>query len=72
MQRLRGAKQIEQDRDIKEVQRDLNLIKSPAIGLKERNAIREKDRESDNDEDKESDNVEDMEGLVEEGGEVTL
>ncbi|KAG5307222.1 RLP24 protein, partial [Acromyrmex insinuator] len=36
MQRLRKGKELEQERDIKEVQRDLSLIRSPAAGLKQR------------------------------------
>lgn len=36
MQRLRKGRVLEQERDIKEVQRDLSLIRSPAAGLKER------------------------------------
>ncbi|XP_034943775.1 probable ribosome biogenesis protein RLP24 [Chelonus insularis] len=39
MQRLRKGRELEQERDIKEVQRDLSLIKSPAAGLKERKTI---------------------------------
>lgn len=36
MQRLRKGRELEQERDIKEVQRDLSLIRSPAAGLKQR------------------------------------
>lgn len=36
MQRLRKGRELEKERDIKEVQRDLSLIRSPAAGLKER------------------------------------
>lgn len=36
MQRLRKGRELEQEKDIKEVQRDLSLIRSPAAGLKER------------------------------------
>ncbi|XP_077256052.1 ribosomal protein L24-like [Temnothorax americanus] len=36
MQRLHKGRELEQERDIKEVQRDLSLIRSPAAGLKER------------------------------------
>lgn len=36
MQRLRKGRELEQEIDIKEVQRDLSLIRSPAAGLKER------------------------------------
>lgn len=65
MQRLRKGREIEQERDVKEVQRDLSLIRSPAAGLKQRKqeeTIAEDMRSSD----------EDMEGIVEDGGEVTL
>ncbi|KAJ8912286.1 hypothetical protein NQ315_017319 [Exocentrus adspersus] len=64
MQRLRKARELETERDIKEVQRDLALIRSPAAGLKERkqdHVIDEDIRESD----------QEMEG-VEDGGEVVL
>lgn len=36
MQRLRKGRELEQERNVKEVQRDLSLIRSPAAGLKER------------------------------------
>lgn len=36
MQRLRKGREIEQKRDIREVQRDMSLIRSPAAGLRER------------------------------------
>lgn len=41
MQRLRKGRELEQERDIKEVQRDLSLIRSPAVGLKERRKLEE-------------------------------
>lgn len=41
MQRLRKGQELEKERDIKEVQRDLSLIKSPAVGLKERKKLEE-------------------------------
>ncbi|XP_003705858.1 ribosomal protein L24-like [Megachile rotundata] len=41
MQRLRKGREIEQERDIREVQRDLSLIRSPAAGLKERRKLEE-------------------------------
>ncbi|XP_031776541.1 probable ribosome biogenesis protein RLP24 isoform X2 [Apis florea] len=41
MQRLRKGRELEKERDIKEVQRDLSLIKSPAVGLKERRKLEE-------------------------------
>nr|CAI5866137.1 unnamed protein product [Callosobruchus analis] len=68
MQRLRKGRELEQERDIKEVQRDLSLIRSPAVSLKERKqaeAMAEDTRESE-------DEKEEMEGVVEYGGEVTL
>lgn len=33
MQRLRKGREVEQHRDIREVQRDMALIKSPAAGI---------------------------------------
>ncbi|KAK0082942.1 hypothetical protein PV326_006935 [Microctonus aethiopoides] len=44
-QRLRQGKILEQERDIKEVQRDLSLIRSPAIGLKERKKLEDAEQE---------------------------
>ncbi|XP_046819601.1 probable ribosome biogenesis protein RLP24 [Vespa velutina] len=41
LQRLRKGRTLEQERDIKEVQRDLSLIRSPAAGLKERKKLEE-------------------------------
>uniref|UniRef100_A0A023FA74 Probable ribosome biogenesis protein RLP24 n=1 Tax=Triatoma infestans TaxID=30076 RepID=A0A023FA74_TRIIF len=41
MQRLRKARALEEQRDIREVQRDLSLIRSPAAGLKERQVMEE-------------------------------
>ncbi|KZC10132.1 PREDICTED: probable ribosome biogenesis protein RLP24 [Dufourea novaeangliae] len=41
MQRLRKGRELERERDVKEVQRDLSLIRSPAAGLKERKALEE-------------------------------
>lgn len=64
MQRLRKGRELENERDVKEVHRDLSLIRSPAAGLKER-----KQEEMAADSAQESD-VE-ME-VVEDGGEVTL
>lgn len=46
MQRLRKGREIEKERDIKEVQRDLSLVRSPAAGLKERKKL-EEDQEED-------------------------
>lgn len=66
MQRLRKGREIQNETDIKEVQRDLSLIRSPAAGLKERKAaegIVEEMHESDE---------EQMEDVIEDGGEVTL
>lgn len=65
MQRLRKGRELEQERDVKEVQRDLSLIRSPAASLKkhkEEEVMYEDTRQSD----------EEMEGVVEDGGEVTL
>ncbi|ERL88673.1 hypothetical protein D910_06057, partial [Dendroctonus ponderosae] len=68
MQRLRKGRELEQERDVKEVQRDLALIRSPAAGLKRAQQDQEMAEESNND----SENEEDMEGVVEYCGEVTL
>jgi len=66
MQRLRKGRELENERDVKEVQRDLSLIRSPAAGLKERRAA-----EAEMEDSQESDT--EMEGMViEDGGEVTL
>lgn len=67
MQRLHKGRELEQERDAKEVQRDLSLIKSPAAGLKER---KQKEKEDEDMMDSESDK--EMEGIIEDGGEVTL
>ncbi|KAL2713094.1 putative ribosome biogenesis protein RLP24 [Vespula squamosa] len=45
MQRLRQGRTLEQERDIREVQRDLCLIRSPAAGMKERNKLEEMEEE---------------------------
>ncbi|XP_076767045.1 ribosomal protein L24-like [Xylocopa sonorina] len=45
MQRLRKGRELEQERDIKEVQRDLSLIRSPAAGLKERKKLEAAEQE---------------------------
>ncbi|KAK4880885.1 hypothetical protein RN001_004204 [Aquatica leii] len=66
MQRLRKGREVENERDVREVQRDLSLIRSPAAGLKERNKAQEMQQESDID-----DAEEEME-VIEDGGEVTL
>merc|ERR1712154_747154 len=47
-QRMKAAKKIQKEKDIKEVERDLALIKSPAAGLKQVNAAaREEEMEDD-------------------------
>merc|ERR1712183_535409 len=38
-QRMKAAKKIQKAKDIKEVERDLALIKSPAAGLKKANKV---------------------------------
>lgn len=64
MQRLRKGRELENERDIKEVQRDLSLIKSPAAGLRERKQQEAATEALD-------DSEAEME-VVEDGGEVTL
>ncbi|XP_063983059.1 probable ribosome biogenesis protein RLP24 isoform X2 [Diachasmimorpha longicaudata] len=41
MQRLRKGRVLEQEKDVKEVERNLSLIRSPAAGLKERKKMEE-------------------------------
>ncbi|XP_030756804.1 probable ribosome biogenesis protein RLP24 [Sitophilus oryzae] len=67
LQRLRKGRELEQERDVKEVQRDLSLIRSPAAALKQKQGekMSEDERESDAE-------GEQMEGIIEDGGEVTL
>lgn len=64
MQRLEKGRELENERDVKEVHRDLAILKSPAAGLKERK-LAEAQTAQDM---QESDN--EME--VEDGGEVVL
>lgn len=45
MQRLHKGRELEQEKDIKEVRRNLSLIRSPAAGLKERRAQEEAERQ---------------------------
>ncbi|KAJ8936332.1 hypothetical protein NQ314_012405 [Rhamnusium bicolor] len=64
MQRLHKGRELEQERDIKEVQRDLSLIQSPAVGMKkhkQEDTVTENTQESDHE----------ME-LIEDGGEIIL
>ncbi|KYN22949.1 PREDICTED: probable ribosome biogenesis protein RLP24 [Trachymyrmex cornetzi] len=56
MQRLRKGKELEQERDIKEVQRDLSLIRSPAAGLKQRKKQEEAEEQEHMQVDEESNN----------------
>ncbi|XP_015516651.1 probable ribosome biogenesis protein RLP24 [Neodiprion pinetum] len=58
MQRLRKGRELEQDRDVKEVQRDLSLIRSPAAGLKERKKLEESVEEDEKMEDSDSEEME--------------
>lgn len=53
MQRLRQATQMEIQRDVKEVQRDMSLIRLPAAGLRERRALEESQVEEIHDSDEE-------------------
>lgn len=54
MQRLRKGRELEQEVDIKEVQRDLSLVRSPAAGLKERKKQEETAGESEQMQDSDS------------------
>lgn len=62
MQRLRKGRELEQEVDVKEVQRNLSLIRSPAIGLKERMKQEEANEEHEqmeaSDEDSEAEELE--------------
>ncbi|XP_022906193.2 probable ribosome biogenesis protein RLP24 [Onthophagus taurus] len=66
MQRLRKGRELENERDIKEVQRDISLIKSPAAGLKKAK-VGEEQRISESEDDEEEAGME-----VEDCGEVVL
>lgn len=62
MQRLRKGRELEQEVDVKEVQRNLSLIRSPAIGLKERMKQEEANEEHEQMEASDEDNeVEELE-----------
>lgn len=54
MQRLRKGRELERERDVKEVQRDLSLVRSPAAGLKQRKKQEEAEEEQINVEDSSS------------------
>lgn len=45
MQRLRKGRELEEEKDIKEVQRNLCLIRSPAAGLKNKHKAEEAEDE---------------------------
>lgn len=49
MQRLRKGREIERDCDVKEVQRNLSMIRSPAAGLKQRMQQEEAEKEKESD-----------------------
>lgn len=61
MQRLRKGRELEQEVDVKEVQRNLSLIRSPAIGLKERMKQEEANEEHEQMEASEDNEVEELE-----------
>ncbi|KAI4498492.1 hypothetical protein M0802_006427 [Mischocyttarus mexicanus] len=65
MQRLRKGLTLERERDVKEVQRDLSLIRSPAAGLKERKKLEELAIEEEDQERHASDNEMETEQLLE-------
>ncbi|XP_077290376.1 ribosomal protein L24-like [Arctopsyche grandis] len=46
MQRLRKGREIEMEKDVKEVQRNMSLIRSPAAGLKQRKALENDEMET--------------------------
>lgn len=61
MQRLRKGRELEQEIDVKEVQRDLPLIRSPAIGLKKRMEQEEANEEHEQMEASSDEEVEELE-----------
>ncbi|XP_051174574.1 probable ribosome biogenesis protein RLP24 [Leptopilina boulardi] len=53
MQRLRVGRDVEREKNIKQVQRNISLIRSPAAGLKERKKQEESMMDNDNDNEEE-------------------
>lgn len=51
MQRLRVGREVEREKNIKQVQRNISLIRSPAAGLKERKKLEESMEDNDDDDD---------------------
>lgn len=50
MERLRKGRDVEIDMDVKDVQRNMSLIRSPAAGLRERRAKEEAEEQQESDE----------------------
>ncbi|XP_053989828.1 probable ribosome biogenesis protein RLP24 [Hylaeus volcanicus] len=61
MQRLRKGRELERERDVKEVQRDLTLIRSPAAGLKERKKLEEAAEQNEKIQDSDDEEPQEME-----------
>lgn len=57
MERLRKGHKVELDMEIKDVQRNMSLIRSPAAGLKERRAKEAEQEAAMMDQDDEDDNI---------------
>lgn len=57
MDRLRKGRQVEIQMDVKDVQRNMSLIRSPAAGLRERRAKEEAEEEGLMDEDLDEDKI---------------
>lgn len=70
MNRLRKGREIEKERDIKEVQRDITLIRSPAAGLKERKLMEDQQEKERNEEEDEEEDDQIMESSDEEAMEA--
>lgn len=58
MERLRKGRQVEIEMDVKDVQKNISLIRSPAAGLKERRAKEAAQEAAMMDEDDDDDNIE--------------
>lgn len=59
--RLAKGREVELERDVKEVRRDIALIRSPAAGLKERKKLEEEEEEEDEQKDVEMEEQSDIE-----------
>ncbi|KAI1286936.1 putative ribosome biogenesis protein RLP24 [Halotydeus destructor] len=64
MHRFKKANEIERQRDVKEVKRDMALIRSPAAGLRQRNNAKVIVKEDDEESDEEMQDSSDEEGVA--------